>query len=193
MLTGRQRGQKIRWRGRTPPTPHRARRAGGRGFRNFHCVTADGQARATQRESLPPAPRQGAPRARPARPPALPPARRPAPAANSRLRFKLTGEKTLHFICRARPGQAPDLHHESLSAFGAQHHRLLRRPGVHTNCKPGDERQTGKWGKTDWPPPSSRPPARGARRRPEPVRTPEPRRYQHSTPLRPAAGPPRPL
>lgn len=42
--------------------------------------------------------------------------------------------------------------------------------------------------------PALEPPARPrGRRSPEPVRTPEPRRYQHSTPLRPAAGPPRPL
>ena len=43
-------------------------------------------------------------------------------------------KKPLHFVCRARPRQAPDLRHEPLRTFGAQHHCLSVGAGVKSDC-----------------------------------------------------------
>ena len=80
-------------------------------------------------------------------PSSLSPPRSPAlrpQVLNSSLRFRLTRKKPLHFVCRARPRQAPDLHHEPLTAFGAQHHGLLVGAGVESDCKTRVGSQTWK-------------------------------------------------
>lgn len=119
-------------------------------------------------------------RGRPVRP-ARPPAAR-CPAANSRLRSKLTRKEPLHFVGRARPGQAPDLHHEPLSALGAQHHRL-RRVLASTDCGAG-RGQTGKRS-NQLPSAPVAPAAPAPQEEPSPCARPNP---GDSAPQHPAAG-----